>query len=202
MFFYVDKGIERHYVRLRIKTVESGGEVMKKPFYDEIEKLVNECFKQIADHTLQSEIISPHIRMINENLKEMSTLLEMVKKDDDEPDSFYRHRERITIKSSDKEALIKIAYAMSRFDYQIINDITKNNYNQTEAFNFLSHILKTKPNTLKNYRDMFDPYVEQENSKRKGWYQKELSPDFRAIKDNWDNENYDFIKDEIKTIIQ
>ena len=32
---------------------------------NEIEVLVNQCFREIADHTLQSDILSPQIKTIN-----------------------------------------------------------------------------------------------------------------------------------------
>jgi hypothetical protein len=176
---------------------------MKKDTYNEIQKLIFNCFQEITDHTLQSDVISPHIKEINNNLKQMIGLLEKTKTRDFDIPTLYPQgrRERNIIMDIDKEKLIKVAYAMSRFDYHIINDIIKNNYNQTDAFEFLSHKLKIKSNTLKNYRDSFDPYIKQENSNRRGWYQKELTPEFRAIKEIWDGESYNFIKDEIKNIL-
>ena len=176
---------------------------MQEETYDEIQKLIYKCFQEITDHTLQSDVISSQIKEINENLKQIIELIEKNKTRNFNSTSFYpqSHRERNTIKNTDKGKLIKVAYAMSRFDYHIINDIIKNNYNQTDAFEFLSHKLKIKSNTLKNYRDSFDPYIQQENSNRRGWYQKELTPEFRAIKEIWDGESYDFIKDEIKNIL-
>ena len=104
-------------------------------------------------------------------------------------------------KEIDKKQL-QVAYAMSRFDYHIINDITKNNYNQTKIFEFLAHKLKVKSNTLKNYRDSFDPYVKQENSNRKGWWQKKLTHEFKAIKENYDNKTENDIKKELEKILK
>lgn len=43
--------------------------------------------------------------------------------------------------------------------------------NQSEAFKEISKKLSLNPNTLKNYRDLFDPVTK--NNKRKGWYQRE-----------------------------
>jgi len=170
---------------------------------NKIEKLIYACFKEITDHTMQTEVLSPHIKEINNNLKSMSDLVEEIKNDPSPRHNIisdsYSKRE---IKSDDeKESLIKLAYALSRFDYGIINDILKSNYNQSAVFSYLSHKMKVKSNTLKNYRDMFDPYVRQEKSNRKGWYQRQLSPEFRVIKELWDIADYKEIKKEISKII-
>ena len=194
MCYYVNKYESYFYI---------GRRAMRKDTYNEIQKLIFNCFQEITDHTLQSDVISPHIKEINNNLKQMIGLLEKTKTQDfDNPTLHSQSRhQRNTIKDIDKGKVIKVAYAMSRFDYHIINDITKNTYNQTDAFEFLSHKLNVKTNTLRNYRDSFDPYIHQENSNRRGWYQKELIPDFETIKEKWDDKDYNFIKDEIKNIL-
>jgi hypothetical protein len=164
-----------------------------------IEKLVYNCFKEITNHTLQSEIISPHIKNINHNLENILKNLEALQ---DSRLNYKPHSgERMIVRSTKKNALIKIAYAMSRFDYHIINDILKNKFNQTEAFQYLAEKLNVKMATLRNYRDMFDPYVKQKFSNRMGWHQKELSPEFQAIKNEYDNKDEATIKNEIETIL-
>ena len=111
----------------------------------------------------------------------------------------YSQRE---IKSDDeKEELLKLAYALSKFDHVIINDILKSNYNQSAVFSYLSNKMKVKPNTLKNYRDLFDPHIKNKRSNRKGWYQRQLSPEFRVIKELWDDLDYKEIKNEISKVI-
>ncbi len=164
-----------------------------------IEKLIIDCFKEITNHTLQSEVISPHIKNINKNLERILEYMDAMK------ESYTTHkshsREQILGRSAEKNNLLKIAYAMSRFDYHIINDISKSYFNQTEAFQYLANKLNIKLTTLRNYRDMFDPYVKQEKSNRQGWHQKELSPEFQAVKEDYDTKDFDTIKNEIETII-
>lgn len=160
-----------------------------------IEKLVSNCFKEIADHSLQSEVRSTHIKAINENLKSILSQLESLPSHS--VDYRGRVRERANAMGAQRNDVITYAYVMSRFDFPIINDILQTNFNQTEAFEYLAQRLNVKTATLRNYRDKFDPYVEQEKSDRKGWHQVKLSPEFQSIKDEYDNKD----SDEIKTIL-
>jgi hypothetical protein len=164
-----------------------------------IEKLIFDCFKEITNHTLQSEVISSHIKNININLQSILEYLEEI--EDNHTSNKTLSRERVLVRSFEKNNILKIAYAMSRFDFHIINGILNCHFNQTEAFQYLADKLNIKLTTLRNYRDMFDPYVKQEKSNRQGWHQKELSPEFQAIKDRYDNEDYASIKDEIETVL-
>jgi len=168
-----------------------------------IEELVNECFRGIADHTLQSDVLSPQIKLINNNLKNILELIGEMKEDYSQISisSSNTYFQRDIKPDKEKKILIKIAYAMSRFDYLIINEISKSDYNQSATFNFLSHKLDVKSNTLKNYRDMFDPHVQQENSERRGWVDRELPQDFMEIKNSWDTLDYEEIKEKISEII-
>lgn len=164
-----------------------------------IEKLIFDCFREITNHTLQSEVISQHIRNLNQNLENILKQVEELK---DNCKSYKPHSgERVLARSTEKNNFIKMAYVMSRFDYHIINDILKTHFNQTEAFQYLAEKLNVKLSTLRNYRDMFDPYVKQEKSNRQGWHQKELSPEFQAIKKSYDSKNYASIKNEILIIL-
>ena len=119
------------------------------------------------------------------------------------PDPIPPHDEtpRQTSPNNERENQIKIAYVMSRFDYNIINDIRGVMQNQKKTFAYLSAIMNVNINTLKNNRDSFDPYVKQENSNRRGWWQKELTPEFKAIKEKYDDKEYDVIKKEIEKLI-
>ncbi len=164
-----------------------------------IEKIVYSCFKEIADHTLQSEVISPHIKNIKNNLE---YILNHLKKCSSKHVNFTpRNREKTIAMSGKKNAVIRIAYAMSRFDYHIINDILKSDFNQTETFEFLAAKLNVKATTQRNYRDRFDPYVKQEKSNRKGWYQMELLDALQAVKKEYDEKDYTEIKNEIETFL-
>lgn len=170
---------------------------------NEMQKLVYSCFVEITDHAMQSEVLSPQIKKVNDNLKKLSSLIEeltaqkkmLINTEEQHVPS------REFIYGNEKQDIIKVAYALSRFDYYLINEILQTQYNQNAVFQFLSRKLMVKLNTLKNYRDMFDPYVRQERSNRKGWYQRELPSEFEARKSLWDVKDEDFIKAEIKKII-
>ena len=100
-----------------------------------------------------------------------------------------------------KNAAAKIAYVMSRFDYPLINEVLKKKFNQTEAFEYLAQKLNVKATTLRNYRDSFDPYVKQENSKRRGWWQVKLTDEFQAIKNEYDKKDREEFKYVIEAIL-
>jgi len=127
----------------------------------------------------------------------------------DHPDAqirFRKTRDREDLKRAltcpwGKNAASKIAYVMSRFDYPLINEILKENFNQTGAFEYLAQKLNVKATTLRNYRDRFDPYVKQEKSNRRGWWQVKLTDEFRAIKDEYDKKDREAIKHEIEGIL-
>jgi len=171
---------------------------------NEIERLIYDCFKEITDHTMQTDVLSPQIKSINANLKAMTELVEKLKTRDSSFNTAYarNYGQRETMRGDEKGNVIKLAYVLSRFDYYIINDILNSHYNQGEVFRVLSDKLKVKQNTLKNYRDAFDPHVKQERSNRRGWHQKELPADFQARKSLWDTRDHDFIKAEIEKIIK
>jgi hypothetical protein len=63
-----------------------------------------------------------------------------------------------------------IAYYFSRFDKDAINSLGYSR--QGDAFSDIAKRLKVKPNTLKNWRDEFDPI----HRFRRGWYQRPMSP--------------------------
>ena len=164
-----------------------------------IEKLVYACFKELTNHTLQTEVLSPHIKIINLHLENILKCVEKIQ--DSRPNPISQSNVRNIAKSTDRDLVLKIAYAMSRFDFPIINDILKKRFNQTETFQYLAEKLNVKAATLRNYRDMFDPYVKQENSHRKGWHQLQLSDEYQAIKKEYDAMDYASIKNEIESIL-
>jgi len=75
----------------------------------------------------------------------------------------------VTIRRSRPQALIA-AFYLSKFEHDKLRL-----GNQGETFSKIADALSIKKNTLKNYRDYFDPHT---GSHRKGWWQVELSPQF------------------------
>jgi len=158
--------------------------------------LVADSYKNLADHAFQTEVNSPYLRQVKDNLAEIEKLCKSPQPA--MPAPIRRMRNTIT----DKTSLLKIAYAMSRFDYPLIQSITKSSYNQTEAFDYLARTTGTKATTLKNMRDQFDPYVKQERSNRKGWHQAELPSEYKVIKNKYDKMTEEEISDEISDLFK
>lgn len=170
-----------------------------KEAIEKIERLVSDCFKEIVDHSFQSEVRSVHIKTINDNLKNILKQLESLPSRPIDNEARLRRKHA---KGDIKNNAMRIAYAMSRFDYPIINDILKTHFNQTEAFEHLAQILDVNKPTLQNYRNMFDPHVKQENSNRRGLDSSELPEEFQTIKDEYNDKDYTEIKNEIETILK
>ncbi len=82
-----------------------------------------------------------------------------------------------------------VAYYLSRADRQALQSLGYKSF--TEAFRQLGTILDQKPSTIKNMRDEFDPYFDNE---RVGWYQRELRASrkevFELLKDETIQEVY------------
>ncbi len=163
-----------------------------------IEMLVYDSFREIADHAFQEQVSSRHIRKIKDNLTEIMSICQK-EREQVAPAIAVRTR----IEDSRRMNILKIAYAMSRFDYPIINKILGTRYNQSETFNHLEKLTGVKSATLKNMRDRFDPYVEQEgkDKKRKGWHQVQLASDYEEIRKRYDKEGEDSIAEEIKSLL-
>ncbi len=78
---------------------------------------------------------------------------------------------RVQVEDALLEKEHKVAYYFSRFEH----DILYPKYTQEKAFEKASEILGVKKNTLKNKRDLFDPFVndlKERGNRRKGWHQK------------------------------
>lgn len=64
-----------------------------------------------------------------------------------------------------------VSYYLSRFDKNAYQKLGFGN--MTETHQKIGSILKISSNTIKNFRDAFDPY---HTNPRKGWWQRELYP--------------------------
>jgi 5-methylcytosine-specific restriction protein A len=86
------------------------------------------------------------------------------------------------MKKEHKLALIA-AYYLSRFDrlaYQTLNF-----GGVIETHEAIGNILGVKTSTIQNMRDEFDPY---HKNTRKGWWQRELAPSRRQVKEKFENQ--------------
>lgn len=108
-------------------------------------------------------------------------------------------RPRGNIESLDNEH--KVAYYLSRFEH----DKLFPNNNQSQAFEEISEILGVKLTTIRNKRDMFDPFcnnIKDKGPKRKGWWQNDrLSNDMERIYIYYQNLEEKEIEKEIRDIL-
>jgi hypothetical protein len=74
-----------------------------------------------------------------------------------------------------RDVVLTAAYYLSRFQH---NQLGLGNQDQT--LEQLADRLHVKKNTLKNYRDRFDPHT---GSGRRGWWQATLSPELKGVID-------------------
>lgn len=170
---------------------------MPRESLSRIKVLLTESINEIANHAFQNEVNSIHLKRIKDNLIDM---LSICKQETESVSPVIASRTRLDY--ADKTHILKIAYVMSRFDYPLLNNILSTHYNQTETLNYLEKLTGVKSTTLKNIRDRFDPYVKQERSNRRGWYQVQLTPDYLEIKAEYDDKGEEFIAEEIKNILQ
>lgn len=64
-----------------------------------------------------------------------------------------------------------VAFYLSKYDKEGLNRLGFQTYKQ--AFEEIGRSLHINPNSIKNWRDEFDPYYD---NARKGWYQREIRP--------------------------
>jgi hypothetical protein len=96
----------------------------------------------------------------------------------------------------------KVAYYLSRFEH----DELFPHHNQTQAFESISKILGVKLTTLRNKRDMFDPFcnkLKTKGPKRKGWWQNNRLPeDMEIVYNRYLHMPEEKIEKEIKEILK
>jgi hypothetical protein len=84
-----------------------------------------------------------------------------------------RSRQRLASGDERHRQALIAAFYLSKFEHGKLGL-----GNQGETFAVVAGKLGTKTNTLKNYRDYFDPHT---GSGRRGWWQVELPPQFATI---------------------
>lgn len=88
--------------------------------------------------------------------------------------------------------LNKLAFYLSKFEHY---DVFEENLNQGETIKKIADIIGVKVNTLKNKRDLYDPYC---SATRVGWVQQlTLSDDMKEIYDLYKNKTKKEILEEI-----
>ncbi len=69
-----------------------------------------------------------------------------------------------------------VAFYLSKFNEEGLAQLGFQSY--TQAFHEVGQRLSVKPNSVKNWRDEFDPYYD---NSRMGWYQRELRPSRQKV---------------------
>ncbi len=82
----------------------------------------------------------------------------------------------------ENELAMIVAFYLSKFGKMGLERLGYQSY--TQAFNVVGGSLGVKPNSVKNWRDEFDPYYD---NKRKGWYQREIRPSRQQVLFAFDN---------------
>lgn len=154
--------------------------------------LINNCKSELLNHVLQDQVASDHIKKVSKYLDNCLDVLTS----NNLRESINSRRPRI-IGNSKNNALF-FAYCMSRYDHPFMEAVIGEKLNQSEAFSYLAEKLNVKPATLRNYRDLFDPHVKQTRSDRQGW-QKEITPAYQSILDQYNSENEAQLIDEAKS---
>lgn len=77
---------------------------------------------------------------------------------------------------SNRDKAILVSLFLSKFDRDAINNLGFSNF--TEAFNVIGFTLETKPMSIKNYRDEFDPYF---SNNRVGRHNRNMRPNCAKI---------------------
>lgn len=96
---------------------------------------------------------------------------------------------------NNKLALI-VSYYLSRFDTLALERLGYSKWNQ--AIYDIGKRLDINPNTIKNMRDDFDPL---HPNKRVGWYQRELRPSRREIKEQYEGYTEEQLTKLVKNIL-
>jgi hypothetical protein len=76
----------------------------------------------------------------------------------------------------ENELAMVVAFYLSKFGEEGLEKLGYRSYRQ--AFNEVGRSLSVKPNSVKNWRDEFDPYYD---NKRKGWYQRGIRPSRQKV---------------------
>ncbi len=84
-----------------------------------------------------------------------------------------------------REKAILVGLYLSRFDQKALGQLGFEQF--SEAYNVLGYAIGVKPQSIKNYRDEFDPYFP---NPRRGWDNRELRTHCREVLDEF--KNYSF----------
>jgi hypothetical protein len=97
---------------------------------------------------------------------------------------------------STRDKAILIGLFLSKFDEEGLNELGFEGFHH--AFNALGYAVGTKPASIKNYRDEFDPYF---SNPRKGWHKRTIRDYCQKLLDGFASLNLDDFADLIKSFV-
>lgn len=97
---------------------------------------------------------------------------------------------------SNRDKAILIGLFLSKFDDKALDVLGFEGAKQ--AFNTLGYSIGTKPASIKNYRDEFDPYFP---NPRKGWHKRQLREYCKKFLDDFGNVNFDDFSELVKSFV-
>lgn len=101
----------------------------------------------------------------------------------------------MSLPTSRKVAILMGLY-LSKFDEKGIQALGFQGF--VEAFNTLGYAIRTKPASIKNYRDEFDPYF---NNARKGWHNRPLREYCKLVLEEYQTLNFEDFTEQIKSVL-
>jgi hypothetical protein len=97
---------------------------------------------------------------------------------------------------STRDKAILIGLYLSKFDEASLSALGFEG--SKEAFNTLGYSIGSKPNSIKNYRDEFDPYFPNE---RKGWHKRPIREYCKKFLDDFSSLNFHDFTELIKSFV-
>ena len=161
-----------------------------------IEDLFNETDPVKLRSYLSRLIIQGHLGDIgsSEYIRICTTLLTYIEYLEHSKEN---NAQTIIIENRDKMVdSLTIAYYLSRFDKNALVKLGYPNFNY--AFETIAHILGQKPATIKNMRDVFDPFFD---NGRVGWYQRPLAGSRKEIFEKYANISFNDMTILVKNIM-
>lgn len=95
-----------------------------------------------------------------------------------------------------RDKSILIGLYLSKFDEGALSALGFEGFK--EAFNTLGYSIGSKPNSIKNYRDEFDPYFPNE---RKGWHKRPIREYCKIFLDDFSSLNFSDFTELIKSFV-
>jgi len=97
----------------------------------------------------------------------------------------------------ENELAMVVAFYLSKFGEEGLTRLGFRTYRQ--AFEEVSRSLHVKPNSVKNWRDEFDPYYD---NRRKGWYKRGIRPSRQQVMTAFDDLSEDALRAVVLDIIK